>query len=244
MFASSIKMHCIYINAIASLEAAHGTAVGPRQPSFVSLCAACGDRTDRKAGSVHADRYRPRGQTRLVPGDLPLGKVPLLRAGEAVLFESAVILEYLGTQPNSLHPASPLQRADTAPGSSSARPCWPISPGCTGGRRDGFAPRSTRSEPSSRGSKPGLAAALVRRGKVQPRRRGVRPDFPVFRRIRSHRRPDILEGLSAVARWRAALALRPSVVRAVAADYPAQLDRFLASRGSYLGGRFVVRTAA
>ena len=46
----------------------------------------------------------------------PLGRVPLLKIvaddREAVIFESAVILEYLEeTQPNPLHPADPLERA-------------------------------------------------------------------------------------------------------------------------------------
>lgn len=42
----------------------------------------------------------------------PLGKVPVLRVGEAVLFESAVICEYLDeVNPPSLHPADPLQKA-------------------------------------------------------------------------------------------------------------------------------------
>src|SRR4029077_11498861 len=42
----------------------------------------------------------------------PLGKVPLLKVGDAVIFESAVILEYLEeTQPKPLHPADPLARA-------------------------------------------------------------------------------------------------------------------------------------
>src|SRR5215475_6014625 len=43
----------------------------------------------------------------------PLGKTPVLLVGDHAIFESAVILEYLEeTQPNSLHPANALRRAD------------------------------------------------------------------------------------------------------------------------------------
>src|SRR4029078_274039 len=42
----------------------------------------------------------------------PLGKVPLLQVGDAVIFESAVILEYLEeTQPNPLYPLHPVALA-------------------------------------------------------------------------------------------------------------------------------------
>lgn len=42
----------------------------------------------------------------------PLGKVPLLKVGDTVLFESAVIMEYLDeVNPPSLHPANPLPKA-------------------------------------------------------------------------------------------------------------------------------------
>lgn len=42
----------------------------------------------------------------------PLGRTPVLKVGEAALFESAAILEYLEeTQPNPLHPADPVERA-------------------------------------------------------------------------------------------------------------------------------------
>lgn len=42
----------------------------------------------------------------------PLGKVPVLQIGNAVLFESAVINEYLDeVNPPSIHPVDPLQKA-------------------------------------------------------------------------------------------------------------------------------------
>lgn len=42
----------------------------------------------------------------------PLGKVPLLKVNKEILFESAVICEYLDEiTPGSLHPADPLQKA-------------------------------------------------------------------------------------------------------------------------------------
>ena len=43
----------------------------------------------------------------------PLGKTPVLKAGDVAIFESAVILEYLEeTQPLPLHPPDPLRRAE------------------------------------------------------------------------------------------------------------------------------------
>jgi glutathione S-transferase len=42
----------------------------------------------------------------------PMGKVPILKVGETVLFESAVIAEYLDeVHPPPLHPTDPLQKA-------------------------------------------------------------------------------------------------------------------------------------
>jgi len=42
----------------------------------------------------------------------PLGKVPVLRVGDVILFESAIINEYLDeTHPPALHPQDPLRRA-------------------------------------------------------------------------------------------------------------------------------------
>lgn len=177
----------------------------------------------------------------------PLGKVPLLRAGEAVLFESAVILEYLEeTQPNPLHPASPLQRA--------VHRAW-IEFGSTvladiAGLYTAADEAAFRARIDTLKSKCAWLEARLGRGPWFDGERFSLVDAafgPVFRYFDAFDRVggfDVLDGLSAVARWRAALARRPSVVRAVAVDYPMLLDRFLASRGSYLATRFVARITA
>ena len=159
----------------------------------------------------------------------------------------AVILEYLEeTQPNPLHPASPLQRADHR--------AW-IEFGSTvladiAGLYGAVDETAFRAKVDTLRAKFARLEARLGRGPWFDGERFSLVDAafgPIFRYFDAFDRIgglNILDGLSAVARWRAALALRPSVARAVAADYPAQLDRFLASRGSYLGSRFVVRTAA
>lgn len=58
---------------------------------------------------TYIDVYNPPEWFRSIS---PFGKVPVLRCGDTVLFESAVINEYLDeTHPPSLHPADPLLRA-------------------------------------------------------------------------------------------------------------------------------------
>ena len=58
----------------------------------------------------------------------PLGKVPVLQVGDKVVFESAVILEYLDeTQRHPLHPKDPLTRAEHRAWMELGRPCWVIS---------------------------------------------------------------------------------------------------------------------
>src|SRR3954462_13084855 len=61
----------------------------------------------------------------------PLGKTPVLLVGDTAIFESAVILEYLEeTQPNPLHPADPLARAEHRAfiefGSASLNDIWGV----------------------------------------------------------------------------------------------------------------------
>jgi glutathione S-transferase len=168
----------------------------------------------------------------------PLGKVPLLRVGDAaVIFESAVILDYLEeTQPRPLHPADPLVRADHR--------AW-IEFGSS--VLADIAGLYTAPDEATFGTKAGTLNGKFARVET---RLGLGPWFdgarfslvdaafgPVFRYFDSFDRIGefgALAGLPKVAAWRAALARRASVAGAVGADYPARLRAFLAARGSYL----------
>jgi glutathione S-transferase len=155
----------------------------------------------------------------------PLGKVPLLKVGDEVLFESAVIVEYLEeTQDNPLHPKDPLTKARHRAwmefGSTILADIWIVE---TTADATVFAARIET-----------LKAKFARLESEL----GVGPCFagasfsivdavfaPAFR---------YFEGLPKVRRWREALAVRPSVRNAVIADYPERLQAFLKRHGGVI----------
>ena len=166
----------------------------------------------------------------------PLGKVPLLKVGDAVIFESAVILEYLEeTQANPLHPADPLKRADHRAwiefGSSILADIW------------GF---YTAADDAAMQAK---ARTLSEKFARLEQRLGEGPYFdgarfslvdavfaPVFRYFDAFDRIGdfgMLAGTPRIDAWRQALAQRPSVARAVSADFPERLWAFLEARKSH-----------
>ena len=165
----------------------------------------------------------------------PLGKVPLLQVGDEVIFESAVILEYLEeTQPSRSIP--PIRSRARAPGdgSSSAPPSCPTSGALDradarrgGGQDRGLDAKFARLNATRRRS-------LVRGRKIRPGRRGVRAGVPLFRLVRAILDHGVFAGKPKVAAWRAALAARPSIRDAVVADYPQRLERFVANHNGYL----------
>jgi len=172
----------------------------------------------------------------------PLGKVPVLRVatgdGEAVLFESNVICEYIeDTQGGAkLHPADPLQRAQHRAwmefGSTILGELWGLEtttdPAIFESKRQAVAEKFARVE-EALGSGPFFA------GK----------DFslvdavfaPIFRYFDVF---DALIDLSVFAEtpkvraWRTELARRPSVRSAVGADYPKLLHAFLVRHGAHM----------
>jgi glutathione S-transferase len=167
----------------------------------------------------------------------PLGKVPLLRVKRDVIFESAVILEYLeDTHAPALHPADPMVRAQHRAwiefGSSVLNDVWGV---YVAPHAQAFA---------------ATAAALREKFIRLEAALGEGPYFggasftlvdaafgPVFRYWDAFDRIadfGVLHGLPKVAAWRTALAERESVRRAVAEDYGERLWKFLLDRGGYL----------
>ena len=167
----------------------------------------------------------------------PLGKVPLLQVGDAVIFESAVILEYLEeTAPNPLHPSDPLRRAEHRAwmefGSAILNDIW------------GF--YTAPDDATLRAKATGLADRFAR----IEQRLGDGPYFdgarfslvdavfgPVFRYFDTFDRIGdfgILADKPKVDAWRQALAQRPSIARAVAPDFADRLWAFMTARNSRL----------
>jgi glutathione S-transferase len=167
----------------------------------------------------------------------PLGKTPVLQVGDTAIFESAVILEYLEeTQPKPLHPRDPLLRAEHR--------AW---------MEFGSA---VLNDIAGLYSAPDEAAFKVKASQLEARfsrleaRVSASPWFdgadfslvdavfgPVFRYFEVFDAIGdfgILANKPKLARWRAALAARPSVKSAVSADYPALLRDFLDRRRSYI----------
>lgn len=176
----------------------------------------------------------------------PLGKVPVLKVGDAVIFESAVILEYLEeAQPHPLHPGDPLKRAEHRAwiefGSSILMDLWSFYTATEGSPFQAKAQTLTEK-----------FARLEQRLGDGPYFDGTRFSLvdavfgPVFRYFDAFDRIaefGMLAGKPKVAAWRQALARRPSIIRAVAADFPERLWAFLEARNSRLSA-LMARKAA
>lgn len=173
----------------------------------------------------------------------PLGKVPLLLVrqpdgNEVVLFESAVICEYLeDTETNiPLHPADPLARAQHRGwmefGSSILGDLWGFETAKNAGtyeaKRKALIDKFARVEaaladgPFFAGETFSLVDAVFA------------PIFRYFDTFDTIAPTGVFDGLAKVAHWRAALAARQSVMDAVAEDYPARLRTFLEQHDAWL----------
>lgn len=169
----------------------------------------------------------------------PLGKVPVLKVGDDVIFESAVIAEFLeDTVSPPLHPADPVRRADHR--------AWIEFAGVV--LSDIWAFYTAPNEEVFERKRKDLTQRFERlEGKItaEPWFDGgtfhlvdaaygpVFRYFDVFDKIEDF---GILTGKPKLARWRKALKARASVASAVAQDYPAKLHDFILKRHSHMSG--------
>ena len=174
----------------------------------------------------------------------PLGKTPLLLAGDQAIFESAVICEYLeDTVAPALHPSDPLWRArhrawiEFASATLNAIGIFYTA-------TDDAGYRASTKALTEKFRQIELALAV-----------GSGPYFdgaqfslvdaafaPVFRYFEVFDQASGVELFGAtpkVRAWRAALAQRRSVQAAVAPDYPERLRRFVIGKNGILGQRMV-----
>src|SRR5712664_3530470 len=169
----------------------------------------------------------------------PLGKTPVLQVGDVPIFESAVILEYLEeTEPKPLHPADPLTRAEhRAWIEFGSRVLNDIAGFYAAPDETAFKAKTSQLEQRFARLEARVAASPWFDGEsfslVDAVFGPVFRYFDVFDEVADF---GILAGKPKLARWRKALAARPSVRTAVSADYPALLRDFLVRRNSWLSG--------
>jgi glutathione S-transferase len=176
----------------------------------------------------------------------PLGKTPVLVVdGNQAIFESAVILEYLEeTQPNALHPADALDRAEHRG--------WIEFGSAVLNDIAGFYAAKDEAILKAKAAQLEQKFARLEQRVSAPWFDGEKFSLvdavfgPVFRYF------DVFDDLGEfglwadlpkVQRWRAALTQRPSVMRAVSQDYPALLRAFVRARAGALGKRIEVTPA-
>ena len=153
----------------------------------------------------------------------PMGKVPVLKVGDTVLFESAVIAEYLDeTNPPALHPADPLLKAKNRAWIEYASELFM-----------GLYRFVTASQPGQCDNLQGELRLRLERleGELGSGPFFNGPDFalvdacfaPFFMRlalVEEQQPMRLLKGLPRVERWSRALLARPSVRASVVEDFP------------------------
>lgn len=170
----------------------------------------------------------------------PLGKVPVLKVDDEVLFESAVICEYLDeTHGFPLHPSQPMPKAKHRAwmefSSVLLTGLWNLSMAqdeATLERKRQDLNLYFATLEANLGPGPYFAGSEFSMVDVF-----FAPVFRYFEVFDTLRDLKLFEGRPRLAAWRQMLAARSAVQRAVPADYAARLLHYLQDRESILTGR-------
>ena len=166
----------------------------------------------------------------------PLGKTPVLVVGDKAIFESAVILEYLEeTQPNALHPADALDRAEHRGWIEFGSAVLNDIAGFYAAKDEAtFNAKAAQHEQKFARLEQRVAAPWFDGEKFSLVDAVFGPVFRYFDVFDEIGDFGILASKPKLAQWRKNLAARPSVRGAVSADYPALLRDFIERRQSWL----------
>ena len=175
----------------------------------------------------------------------PLGKVPLLKVDQAVIFESNVILEYLeDTMGPAIHPADPLRRAEHRAWMEFGSSVLADLAGLYGAKdKDGFAAKVEALTGKFERLETRVAAPYFDGDDFSLVDAVFGPVFRYFDTLDRIGDFGVLAGKPKIAAWRAALAARPSVRAAVGADYPEKLEAFFKAKGSHLSSLMLQQAA-
>jgi len=170
----------------------------------------------------------------------PLGKVPVLRVGDAAVFETAVICEYIEELAVDRTPMWPMNALDRARHRAWAEFASAVI-------ADVFGFYMAADEASFERKRAELAGRF---GRIEKQLAGAGPYFggerfglvdaafaPVFRLLDSFDQVadfHLLQGLPATTAYRLELAARPSVREAVVPNYGQVFLHYLAGRGSHM----------
>ncbi len=169
----------------------------------------------------------------------PLGKVPVLKVGESVLFESAVICEYLDeVHPPTLHPADPLQKAfNRAWAEFSSELFGVLHRLYLAGDEAEFDQRRTDAQEKLRRLEEALADGPFFNGSSFALiDAAVAPAFTRIALLEAIRPMGLLDRFPKVQRWSEVLLARESVAHSVVSEFPDLFREYLAANGSCLVG--------
>lgn len=171
----------------------------------------------------------------------PLGKVPLLQVGETVLFESAVIMEYLDeVNPPSLHPQDPLRKAHNRAWIEFASGLLFAQHNLAMGAADAKAFEAHRSELRDKLSllENQLVGPLFNGTEFSLADAAFAPFFMRLQLLEQWHAMGLMAGLPKVGKWAELLLARPAVQASVVSDFSDLYRAHIVKAGKHGAGVF------